>query len=99
MILRLVIEPEAEADIARAADWYEERAPLLRVQFLRAIDSAVESIQGNPHQYQLVYGKARRAMLERFPYALIYVASEHELIVAACFHCSRDPKRWQSRTG
>jgi len=40
----------------------------------------------------------RRARVKLFPYALFYVVDGDELLVIACFHSRRDPRRWQSRT-
>ena len=98
MSLPLIVEPEAEAEILEAAVWYDERNETLRTNFLRAVERTLERIQQNPLQYQIIFGQVRRAMLGRFPYGLMYVVSEKEIIVAACSHCRRDPKRWQDRT-
>jgi plasmid stabilization system protein ParE len=51
----------------------------------------------NPFQYSVVHGEKRRALLRRFPYALTYRASEDEVVILACLHARRDPKRWQRR--
>jgi toxin ParE1/3/4 len=93
----LTIEPEAEAEIAAAAAWYNERSPTVRETFVRAVERALALIQENPEQYQIVAGRIRRVMVGGFPYALFYYAFEREVLVMACFHCSRDPKRWQDR--
>ena len=93
----LTIEPEAEAEIAGAADWYNERSKAVRETFIRAIDSALALIRKHPEQYQVVSGEIRRVMIRGFPYALFYYAFEREVNVMACFHCSRDPKQWQDR--
>jgi hypothetical protein len=50
-------------------------------------------IRRNPDQYQIIKGQARRAVLRRFPYSLVYVASEQEIVVLACFHGRRDPRK------
>jgi plasmid stabilization system protein ParE len=97
MTYRLVVEPEAEAELIEAADWYDARSSIIRVSFFRAVDAALRRIQDNPYQYQIIFGRARRVMVAGFPYALIYVAADQELIVAACAHCSRNPRRWRKR--
>jgi hypothetical protein len=38
MTRRLVLEPEAEAEIAEAAEWYESRARGVGPEFLRAVE-------------------------------------------------------------
>jgi plasmid stabilization system protein ParE len=95
--VKLVVQPEAEADITNAALWYDERSKAVRQKFLQTIEAALAVIGQHPHRYQQIRGSARRAVLRGFPYVLIYVASEEEVNVIACFHCSRDPRRWQDR--
>jgi plasmid stabilization system protein ParE len=98
MNLELIVEPEAEAEIDEASRWYDTQNAGLGADFLRAVGVALAAIRRNPFQYQVVYGEARRAQLRRFPYGLIYVATDREIIVVACFHGRRNPKRWQDRT-
>ena len=95
---RVILRPQAEAELAEAIDWYESRGKGLGADFMRAVDAAIAAIGRNPDQYQIVKGQVRRAVLRRFPYSLIYVASEHEVTVLACFHGRRDPQRWIERT-
>jgi hypothetical protein len=46
----------------------------------------------------VIYKNVRRALLRRFPYALMFVIEADEtLTVIACFHGSRDPEHWQKR--
>jgi hypothetical protein len=49
----------------------------------------------NPFQYQIIHAEARRARLGRFPFGLIYTVSDSEIVIVACSHDKRDPKRWQ----
>ena len=93
----LIVQPEAEAEVVEAAIWYDERAKIVRENFLRAVTAAMRVIEQHPYRYQTIYGRVRRIMVRGFPFALLYVASETEVNVVACFHSSRDPKRWQSR--
>ena len=88
----VIVEPEAEAEIADAADWYNQRNPAARVGFFRAIDSALDIIRANPEQYQIVYREFRRALVDGYPYVLFYIINDSQIIVVSCFHTSRDPK-------
>jgi plasmid stabilization system protein ParE len=93
----LAIGPEAEAEIAEARDWYDRRGRGLGAEFVGAADTTLAAIQQNPFQYQAVWGQFRRAGLRRFPYGLIYVASDRQIIVVSCFHGRRKPKVWRER--
>ena len=97
MTRRLVFRPEADLEINEAAEWYEASGQGLAVEFLRVLDACIESIRRDPLLYPMVRGEVRRAMLRRFPYSVIYAVHEDEIVVIACFHGQRDPKRWQNR--
>jgi plasmid stabilization system protein ParE len=94
---RLVIRPEADAEVAEAAQWYEERRPGLGGEFLDTFVEVTDKIRSNPYLHALIYLEARRALLHRFPYSVIYEVHEREVVVLACFHESRDPSEWQRR--
>jgi plasmid stabilization system protein ParE len=97
MSRRVIFLAQAEAEVAEAFDWYETRGKGLGADFMRSLEATVASIQRIPTQYQIVKSQARRAVLRRFPYSLVYTASEHEIIVFACFHGRRDPRRLMGR--
>ena len=89
--------PAAEADLREARTWYEDIRLELGDHFALAVDAAVEAIAKNPLQFPAVYRGRRRAGVRRFPYGIFYEVQEHRIVVIACFHARRDPKRWQSR--
>lgn len=99
MTYRIIVEPGAKAEIADAAIFYEGRAAGLGDEFLGAVDQALRRIGSNPAQYQMIRlrGQVRRAFVGRFPYILFYVTSGRDVVVRACFHNCRDPKRLQAR--
>ncbi|MBI2440052.1 MAG: type II toxin-antitoxin system RelE/ParE family toxin [Lentisphaerae bacterium] len=97
MNLELIVRAEAEAEMAAAFDWYEGRLSGLGTQFLLAVDAALHGIVRNPLQFPLVHKTARRALLRRFPYEVLFVAEVQRVVVLAVFHVKRNPMRWQER--
>ncbi|MGI8525636.1 MAG: type II toxin-antitoxin system RelE/ParE family toxin [Pseudolabrys sp.] len=93
----LVIEPKAEAEIAEALNWYDQRSEAARAGFERALEHALMQIRDNPLQFQRVYRQTRRVLVGHYPYALIYAVNEQEILIIACFHGRRDPRRWRER--
>ncbi len=94
---RLVIRPEAEADLAEAAQWYDSRERSVGREFLRAFRAATAVLRRNPYLYQPVVGEARRVLLRRFPYGVFYEVHQSEVVILACLHMARDPQVWQER--
>jgi toxin ParE1/3/4 len=97
MTYRLIIRPEAEADLREAADWYERRVSGLGEKFIAAVDALLDSITDNPLQHPIAHRNARRALMRRFPYQVFFVVGGDTIVVVAVFHGARDPKRWQDR--
>ena len=88
----------ARAELIDAQDWYENEVPGLGRRFRAAIDAVIERMSANPRQFPVIYKNVHRALLRRFPYALMFVIEADEtLTVIACFHGSRDPSHWQKR--
>jgi len=93
----IIVRPAAAADIEEAFLWYEDQRPGLGHEFLVAVQSARESIAAHPAMYPVIHRDARRALLHRFPYGIVYRIHGDAIVVVACMHGSRDPRRWRSR--
>ena len=94
----LIVRPAAAAEIDEAYLWYEAQRTGLGEEFLAEVNGALDTIREMPELYAVVHRDTRRAMLVRFPYSLLYRLVNKQVIVVACFHGKRDPRRWQSRT-
>ena len=92
----VIFAAAARAELIGAQDWYESEVPGLGRSFRTAVDAVVQRMSNAPHQFPVIYKSVRRALLRRFPYALLFVIEDDEaLTVIACFHGSRDPAHWQ----
>ncbi|HEX6038062.1 type II toxin-antitoxin system RelE/ParE family toxin [Longimicrobium sp.] len=94
---RLLIRPEARAEVAEAAGWYEAREPGLGRDFLRAFRAATDRLRRDPFHYQIVFADMRRVLLRRFPYGVFYEIHGADVVVLGCMHTARDPELWQGR--
>lgn len=97
MSRRLIVRPEAEAELADAFGWYEEQVPGLGSEFLLCVDAVMQAALRNPRQWPCVHGPVRRALTRRFPYQILFVEDDELVVVLAVFHGSRNPRRWQDR--
>jgi toxin ParE1/3/4 len=97
-VFAVIFSPRARAELIDAQDWYENEAPGLGRSFRAAVDAVVQRMSASPRQFPVIHKNVRRALLRRFPYALMFVIEADEtLTVTACFHGSRDPVHWQKR--
>lgn len=92
--MRLVFRPEAQAEIFAAQSWYEDRAPGLGLEFARAVDGAIARIRRTPTTFARLEAQYRLLMLRKFPYSIIYHATDAEIVVVSCFHHRRRPTSW-----
>ena len=97
MTLPVVWLPEADADLKDALAWYRNVRSGLAEHFALAMEAAVEALRENPLRFPVIYRNRRRAGVRRFPYGIIFEVQENRIVVIACFHARRDPRRWQSR--
>ena len=93
----LLLRPAAAADLEGAFLWYEEQRPGLGDEFLAAVHATLDTIAESPHRFPVVHRDTRRALVRRFPYGVFYRFVDDTVFVVACFHASRDPKRWARR--
>lgn len=89
--------PEAEAEALETRDWYDGRRPGLGAGFRAALDETIARIVDNPMQFRLVRAETRRAILNRFPYAVYFRMDGSDIVVLAV-HGRQHPRRWQSRS-
>ena len=70
MTATIIVQPEAEADMAEAFGWYERRLQGLGDGFLAEIDRVIRLIAENPWRAARIWRDARRMIPRRFPYAV-----------------------------
>ena len=97
MTYRLVVRRQAKLDLRRAARWYEEQRPGLGRELVAEVDTVLDRITANPHQWPVIYREVRRAIAQRFPYGVFYRIDGTDIVVFAIVHLHRDPFSWQQR--
>ena len=88
----------AEEEMLRAAQLYEDQATGLGERFLDEVEGCVELLLDQPNVGRQ-FGKFRRFPLRKFPFTLIYVVEDSDLVVVAVSHHRRRPGYWRGRHG
>jgi len=94
----LVFRPEVQKELDEVYSWYENQQPGLGDNFLEQVAETLDRICQMPESYAAVYRDVRRAMVQRFPYAIYYRIVSSRVIITAVFHGRGNPKAWQVRT-
>jgi hypothetical protein len=87
----------AEIELDDAIRWYGAQAPGLGDAFLIEVMTAADRIERYPQAWHPLEQGLRRCRLTRFPYALIYVVENSDIIVLALAHLHRKPDYWRER--
>ena len=98
--LRLAFESVEE--LADAASWYESKRPGLAAKFLDEFERTLLAIRSRPASYPRLRDTSldldiRRALLSRFPYAVLFLELNEEIRVVAVAHVKRHPDYWLNR--
>lgn len=100
--MRIVLHPEASAELNAAAQWYEEKKIGLGQEFLNETAEAFSRIVAAAESFALWPGAkrltVRRMVLRRFPYAVAFERYPQHILVLAVAHSKRRPLYWISRT-
>ena len=94
-----VVHEAAATELAEAIAWYEREADRGH-EFVDLVEHALGDLARNPLLSSPVHGgprSVRRFLLDRFPYAIVFVEREHELLVVAIAHQRRRPGYWKRR--
>ena len=99
MSRRLIVRPEAEADITEAALWYNQRELGLGLELVVEVRKAIQRAAGSPLLHPLLRRcpEVRRVLARRFPYRIIFIVRDDAIVVLAVLHAARHDRRWRQR--
>src|SRR5438874_2093753 len=88
---------EALNDFEESAIWYNKRKDNLGTEFITAVESKIEFISDNPESFPFKYLDRRSVSLKRFPFHIVFLVEDEDVIILAVAHHKRDPAFWQKR--
>lgn len=96
------IEAVAQAEFEEASGWYEAQREGLGFEFIAEVDRVLQRIQKQERFAtapiaKVEGGVVRRAFVDRFPYFVVFVETNHDRRVIMIRRSNSDPKRWRSR--
>jgi hypothetical protein len=96
MTYKILVKTEAILDIAEAIDWYEEKQIGLGTEFLDELERYFDKITHHPLHYP-PHRYLRVAVMQRFPYKIVFEIEESVVVVYAVYHHKRDPSKLSKR--
>ena len=97
--MKVVLTPEAKADVSQITAWYRERRIRAAEEFLLAVNAAFARIESQPTAQVVVDADTgtRRALLRKFPHRVLYLIDGGQVVVFAVIHHRRDNPAWRER--
>jgi hypothetical protein len=90
--------PEAVAEIAEARSWYKARDRAVAARFRAELDEIRGRIRRFPLSgHPLPGGDERHVPFPGFPFSLVYLIENDEIVVTALAHHSRSRGYWRGR--
>ena len=87
---KLIINKFAEDDLENSMKYYQERSVGLGTEFMLEVKETLKKIEENPYLFQKIEKEARKANVERFPFAILYIVKDMIINVFSVFHFSRN---------
>ena len=93
-MLPILVLPAAESDIDAAMTHYDEVRPGYGELFRLEIDRTLSLIRRWPSGYEQVSPTLRRAVVHRFPYAVVYRVLPDVIRIVGVVPTRRDPAQY-----
>ncbi len=91
------IVDEAQSEFNNAFLYYKDKHLELGVIFTHKFKTAIDNIEQFPLIYHQVQTNIRRALMDKFPFAIIYQIKGKVIFILALAHTSRKPNYWTNR--
>lgn len=97
--MNYIFHSEAEREFYKAIDYYEKRREGLGLDLSREVYLAIDRILDFPELWSKIDSNIRRALVDRFPYAILYhYERENEIIyIVAVMNLHQEPRYWSDR--
>ncbi len=94
---RAIFRPEARVDALEAFRWYDVKDSELAQRFKAEVDRVVGLIEQRPLAYPVLLRGARKALLKRFPYMVVFRDYDGAVVIAAVMHVRRGRRPLKKR--
>lgn len=84
--------PQARTEWAEAISYYNDQRSNLGYEFALEVDRTVERILQHPDAWTLIAKRTRRALVDRFPYGILYYVRGDAIIVTAVMNLRQRPR-------
>ncbi len=95
--MQVTFHAAARGELAEAVTFYNARTEGLGDALAGEVRATVLQLIAHPEAGYAVRPTVRRCLLRRFPYSLLYNASDQRVRILAVMHHRREPDYWADR--
>jgi len=95
--MKLIYLDAANSEFDDAISYYNKERDGLGFEFADEVKRTIERIENYPRAWTSLSKRARRCLVHRFPYSVIYEVRDDLLIIIAIHHNRRKPENWRNR--
>ena len=92
--MRVQFLETAKAELREAVRYDNQQREGLGREFAAEVRKATERISKLLNTWPPISDNARRFLLRRFPYGIVYLVEHKTVFIVAVMHLSRDPVLW-----
>ena len=95
--MSVILLPPSEVELQDAIDFYNDQMMGLGDQFYSAFQNTIRYIEVTTTSWRKVGRHTRRVNINRFPFLLLYVYDERDILITCIAHQHRDPEYYTDR--
>ena len=95
--MRFYFHEDAETELDKAVEYYEECRPGLGLEFAQEVYAAIARVVQFPEAWAPMSRNTRRCLVNRFPFGVIYRVKSGYTEVVAVADLRRRPGYWRHR--
>ena len=90
--------PLVADDLATAVTYYDDISIALGNRFRAAVRDRIEAVTDRPESFGRIREECRAAMLDQFPYVVVFELQNQAVEILGVFHAASDQGKWFERS-
>lgn len=98
MVKKRRYHPLVADDLSSATSYYDDISAALGNRFRESVRHRLRSVAERPESFAFIHSEMRAALVDRFPYVLIFEDHTDSVAILGVFHAASDQQGWFTRS-
>jgi hypothetical protein len=95
--MNIILLPPSDMELQDAIDFYDDQMAGLGGRFYQRFLETIRHVEAGPDLWRKTGEHTRRINISRFPYLILYVQHQEDVLITCIAHQHRDPQYYMSR--